>query len=97
LQGIERYNDLRAETISTQRILVVLFLPNDSADWLTCSAEELVLKKAAYWVSLRGAEPSLNQTAQTIYLPKAQLLTPDTLLDVFTRIAKNNMLTYSKP
>jgi hypothetical protein len=97
LQGIERYNDLRAETITAQRILVVLFLPDKPTDWMTCSTEELVLKKAAYWVCLRGAQSTSNASSQTVYLPKTQLLTPNELTLVFQRLAKGEMLIYKKP
>ncbi|MEZ5576905.1 MAG: DUF4365 domain-containing protein [Candidatus Competibacteraceae bacterium] len=34
LQGIPRYDDLRNEALATPRILVVLFLPDDSNLWL---------------------------------------------------------------
>jgi hypothetical protein len=97
LQGINRYDDLRAETITTQRLLVVLFLPKESTDRLSCSAEQLVLKKAAYWVSLCGAPPSDNDTAQTVYLPKTQRLTPESLITVFERLAKKEIIKYQLP
>jgi hypothetical protein len=58
LNGISRYNDLRSSSLATHRILVVLFLPPDPSDWLSISENELILKKCAYWVSLRGAVAS---------------------------------------
>jgi hypothetical protein len=97
LQGIDRYNDLRAKEVATPRILVVLFLPQNSTEWLSCTTEQLVLKRAAYWVSLCGAPPSNNDTAQTVYLPKSQLLTPDALLGIFKRLANKELLNYQLP
>lgn len=97
LQGIGRYNDLRSPALATHRLLVVLFLPHNAADWLTVTENELVLKKCAYWVSLRGAPPSANETAQTVYLPQAQVFTPENLKDIFARLSRNEVLTYRQP
>lgn len=79
LSGVRRYDDLRAETVEAVRILVVLFLPRESNDWLKHSAEELALRRCAYWVSLRGAPPTDNATGATVKVPKAQVLTPEAL------------------
>ncbi|OZB55354.1 MAG: hypothetical protein B7X35_09125 [Halothiobacillus sp. 14-56-357] len=94
LSGIGRYNDLRAETVSTPRILVVLFLPANSADWLTHSDEALSLRKCAYWVSLRGAPGSENKTAQTVYLPRSQQFDPSGLRDLMDQISQQNIPKY---
>jgi len=55
LSGTQQYDDLRRETHASPRILAVLFLPPKVEDWLTHSHEQLVLRKCAYWVSLRGS------------------------------------------
>jgi hypothetical protein len=96
LSGISRYNDLRSEAISTPRILVVLFLPADNEDWLTLSDDALILRKHAYWVSLRGAKPSDNTTAQTVYLPKSQRFDPDGLLALMTQLSHNRIPQYEE-
>lgn len=72
LEGIQRYNDLRTDAVSLPRILVVLFLPKGREKWITHQDDALSLHNCAYWVSLRGAQPSENKTAQTVYLPKSQ-------------------------
>lgn len=55
LKGINQYNDLRCEAKAVPRLLVVMFLPDSPDEWLKISSEELILRKCAYWVSLRGA------------------------------------------
>ena len=50
LNGIKRYNQLRKQESEVYRVLVVLFLDTDTDKWLTCTADELILKKSAYWV-----------------------------------------------
>ncbi|BBL74441.1 DUF4365 domain-containing protein [Methylomagnum ishizawai] len=96
LKGINRYNDLRTEAVSTPRLLVVLFLPADPADWLALDDDALILRKCAYWASLRGAKPSTNATAQTVYLPKGQRFDPDGLLALMTRLSRNDIPRYQE-
>jgi len=72
----KNYDDLRRGT-STPRILVLLILPEAKEEWFGQSEEELTIRKAAYWVSLRGMS-AVNQ-ATTITVPRSQLLTPEAL------------------
>ena len=96
LSGISRYDDLRSETVATPRILVVLFLPKDSVNWITHNDEGLSLHKCAHWVSLRGAKPSDNKTAQTVYLPKAQRFDADGLMNLMASLSRNDIPTYQE-
>lgn len=95
--GIKQYDFLREETKNQHRVLVVLFLPDGHDEWLSVSPEQLILKKCAYWLSLRGADASANSTGTTVYLPKEQLLSPENLLNIFERISKNEPLKYISP
>jgi hypothetical protein len=97
LSETRRYDDLRADTVSVPRILVLMFLPANAADWLTISPNELIMKKCAYWTSLRGAVASTNKTGETVYLPKAQILDTNNLTDIFTKLSRNEILTYTQP
>ena len=94
LTGIHRYNDLRSEAIAAPRILVVLFLPDQQTDWLSHAEDALILRKCAYWVSLRGAEASDNNTAQTVYLPKAQRFDPNGLKTLMARLSRREIPKY---
>lgn len=95
LVGINRYDDLRCESVSSPRILVVLYLPRDSKDWLAHSEEALLLRKCAYWVSLRGAEPSTNKTAQTIYIPQNQKFDIEGLKTLVATLSRHESIIYS--
>ena len=46
------YELLRVPT-SCPRLLVVLDLPKNSDEWLTITADELMMRRRAYWLSLR--------------------------------------------
>jgi len=96
LAGISRYDDLRSEAISTPRILVVLFLPENPEKWLSLDEDTLILRKCAYWVSLRGAKPSNNATAQTVYLPKANRFDPESLIALMASLSHNKVPRYSE-
>ena len=55
--NIKNYDDLRVAT-QTPRLLVVLELPRNQSQWMTVTSEELVLRRRAYWLSLReGYDP----------------------------------------
>ncbi len=95
--GVKQYDFLREETKSQHRLLIVLFLPANHDEWLNVSAEKLVLRNCAYWVSLRNADVSGNTTGTTVYIPKEQVLTPDNLLEIFEKLSKNEPLTYQIP
>ena len=66
---IKNYNDLRIFT-QTPRLLVVLELPQDESQWMSVTAEELVLRRRAYWLSLRGRDEAPGQQSVTVQIPE---------------------------
>ena len=97
LRGVPQYDDLRAETVALPRILVVLFLPAASSEWISHTDEALSLHKCAYWVSLRGAEASANEDGQTVYLPENQRFDVDGLKALFAQLSQKNVPAYEAP
>ncbi len=95
LEDIDQYDRLRSNTSYPNRLLTVLFLPADHDNWLEATEEQLVAKRAAYWVSLIGAAASKNESGQTVYLPESQLLSPDGLRSLFERVAHQEELRYA--
>ena len=69
---IKNYNELRADTL-TPRILIVLLLPRDNADWLAQSTDELCLRYCAYWFSLAGRPTVPNVSTVTVQIPIADM------------------------
>lgn len=94
LKGVQQYDDLRSDAVSTPRILVVLFLPPVAEEWLSLTDDGLLLRKCAYWVSLRGAAHTTNKSGQTIYLPKTQIFGQDELVKLMTCLSKNIIPLY---
>ena len=65
-------------------VLVVLALPDDSADWVTLSASELVARRCGYWyIPDDNALPTANTASVRIDLPNAQRLALDTIPALF--------------
>lgn len=94
LKGIPQYDDLRSNALATPRILVVLFLPAEHHEWMSHTDDGLSLHRCAYWVSLRQAPPSQNETSQTVYLPKTQRFDVQGLRKLFDEIALGNVPAY---
>ncbi len=81
----KNYNDLRLET-QTPRLLVVLELPTNNSDWVTVTAEELILRRRTYWLNLqRGHEDVVNQQTITVRIPKHNLLNVDVIRNLMDR------------
>jgi len=61
------YDLLMAETM-IPRILVVMDLPKNEADWLKVTADGLTLRRCAYWASLGGLGETANKESVTVLL-----------------------------
>lgn len=65
------YNLLCCDT-QTPRLLVVLDLPSGREEWMTLTADELILRRRAYWLYLGGREET-EQTSVTVRIPTTNL------------------------
>ena len=63
----------------TPRLLVVLDLPRDQAMWLTITTRELILRRRAYWLNLRGHDETDNESSITVHIPEQNLFNVDNL------------------
>lgn len=91
---IAHYDKLRLESVGSPRLLVLLRLPPQRADWLRVSDEQLVAKRCAYWVSLYGAPAVAGQRSRTVYIPVGNVLTPDALTQLMTRFSRQEVIRY---
>lgn len=69
---LKNYNDLRIQTM-VPRILIVVLMPASTADWLTHSEQELILRKCGYWISLANYPETSNRKSVTVSIPRANL------------------------
>jgi hypothetical protein len=65
---VDTYNALRMSG-SCPRILVVLVLPEDEAEWVRQSPDELAIRRCAYWLSLEGFPPTEATRSIRVNIP----------------------------
>ena len=89
--------DLRVQDFNTlikeaeiPRILILFTMPIDEAEWLTLSADELCLRRCAYWVSLMGKPISINKSTVRVSLPMSNVLDRNGLGAVFAQFGLTN-------
>ena len=93
---IDCYNKYRGYNSLVPMIMTILLLPPDKEldQWLEQTEQELILKRCMYWVSLYGA-PDVNQKNKTIYFPKHNVFTPESLLnDILIPISRRETISY---
>jgi hypothetical protein len=76
---VRAYDLLRQEPSNRPRLLVLLVLPEDESLWLTQSVDELIVRRCAFWMSLRGEPPTTNQTTVRITIPLANAFSVEAL------------------
>ncbi len=83
--SIRNYRDLILTDVSNPRMLVVVVVPPDIAEWLDISPARLALSRHAYWVSLAGQPESENETTITVDVPRVNSFTVAALEGIMQR------------
>lgn len=73
------------------RILVLVIVPSTISDWVTLTHDALVLRNSAYWVSLRGKNPSENAETETVGIPRSQHFDVTSLSTMMSRIGSGEL------
>jgi hypothetical protein len=76
---VRSYNWCRQDAVTKPRFLLLLVLPDDEWQWLTQSVEELILRRCVFWLSLRGAAPTDNQSTIRITIPLTNVFSVSTV------------------
>ena len=88
---LKNFDDLRDEALMVPRILVVLIVPDDISDWIQHSATETILRRCAYWSSIRGFAPTNNKSNITVTINYLQHFCPSSLMDIMQRIGSGGL------
>lgn len=88
----KNYNDLIIADVLAPRILVLVTLPNAIEEWLSLTAEQLVLRRCGYWVSLIGQPESDNEFSVTVSVPRGNLLSPEAVRGMMHMINERGAL-----
>lgn len=89
---VKNYEDLRDPNVGCPRILVLLVLPEDETQWTDQTEDHLLLRHAAYWLSLRGLAPTTNQKTVRVLLPRANLFTVPALETLMAKVRRREPL-----
>ena len=87
LRNLKNYEDLRSRNLQTQRILVVVYMPEHCKDWIEYQDDCIHLYRHAFWVSLRGMPETSNKSGVTIEIPTSQRFNAAALSEMMTKIA----------
>ena len=70
----------------------MLVLPEEEADWVSQSVDELILRRCAYWFSLRGSEPTTATSSRRLFIPREQVFSVQALQDLLRRLTEGEEL-----
>jgi hypothetical protein len=88
-----KHYDILRGNACVSRILVVLVLPAEEDDWVHHSAESLILRRCAYWESLRGHGPlEADKDGTTVHVPTANVFSPSTLQRLMETVSRDGSL-----
>jgi len=77
------YNDIVSRTAAqTTLMLVLLCLPASSRDWHSVTAEYTTLRNCCFYHTFQGTPVENENSTKRIKIPLAQLLTPDSLIQL---------------
>lgn len=79
----KNYNDLVLER-QVPLLLAIMVLPSAEADWLSVSADELVLKRCVWWHSLIR-QPQTDQGSKQVVISGTNVLDQTALTDLIVR------------
>jgi len=94
---VKHYNDFRLAAGCDSPIYLVVFqMPDVEDQWLSCTAEELIVRRCLRWVSLRNAPAPKkdDQETITVYIPEKQVLTPEALRELARTRSLEQWLDY---
>lgn len=89
---IKNYLDLIDTNVGRPRILVLYILPKEKGEWVKVTNSETLLKKCAYWCSLRGLPRVNNKEKVRIHIPESQLLTVEELKRLMENVKGGDVL-----
>src|SRR5205085_1654536 len=89
---VKNYNDLRDPKVGTPRILVVLCMPESESEWCDHTEERLLLRKCAYWMTLKGMPPTPNTKTVRVEIPRANRFNVEALNALMERVRAGDEL-----
>jgi hypothetical protein len=82
-------------TYGEPRYLLLLQLPQDNNDWLSWSAEELVLRRTAWWASFSGAPEISNTSTTRVWIPSSQVFSPASVRNLLELASRQVLVPFT--
>lgn len=82
------YEILRNKLVYVPIILIVVLVPKEIDEWININNQITICKKCAYWISLTGFPSTNNQKNIKVRIPKANLITPESLSHIIEQEAE---------
>jgi hypothetical protein len=76
---VRTYDHLRDQRTPATRVLVLMVLPADEADWVAQTSDGLLVRSCAYWLVLRGQPAVENVATIRVSIPRSHVATVDGL------------------
>jgi hypothetical protein len=92
---VPQYDNLRRADVCIPKFMVLMCLPQAPEQWLEVSHDQLVTRKCARWVSLRGAPATTNSTSIAVYVPQINILDPVSLRDMAKQFSLGKHVLYA--
>lgn len=92
--SMKNYDDLRASNVLVPRVLIVVLVPDAPGEWLEWRGQDVLLRRTAYWFSLRGLPDVMSNAIDprvTVHIPCAQPFTPEALRAIMNRIGSGGL------
>ena len=88
---LKDYEHLRHPAPGCPRFLVVLVLPRDETDWVAQSEAELLVRRCAYWIGLKGRGETPNRKQVRVVIPRANVFSVQALQDLMRRYKRGDL------
>jgi hypothetical protein len=89
---VKTYDDLRDRGVGCPRILVLLTMPEDELVWTEQNEDNLLLRRCAYWMSLKGKAATANTATIRVSIPRANVFLVDALNRLMDKVRKREEL-----
>lgn len=87
---VDDFNKLAEWDGATPCILILFCVPDGLDKWLTVDEDELIVKQCCYWTKI-SEPPTTNKSKKRVFVPRSQLLTPDTINDLLERVRQGQL------
>ena len=87
---VKNHNDLCIDDRKA-KVLVLVPLPSEVADWTKLSEEEICLRCCGYWQSFRGRDPSDRDYTVRVDIPRGNRFDAQSLPSLMKRVEKGEL------